>query len=200
MRPSYFIGFDPGGSQAFGWAVLSEENAELTLSAAGTCSDAREALKMAKLACPSAPKAIAVDAPLFWVQVGDRNSDKVVRKLVCASGGSGGTVGHVNSLRGACLVQGILVARLAVEAWPLAKVSEAHPKALLAVSSNTREFATTVAASAKTEHERDAALAAFTAYKFATASDGWHDLAACEKSPHNPVGSPVSYWFPKTQA
>ena len=200
MPPSYFIGFDPGGQKAFGWAVLSKDNSELLIVASGTCSDSFEALTMAKLACSSTPQAFAVDAPLFWTLVGDRNSDKAVRKLVCASGGSGGTVNHVNSLRGACLVQGILVARLAAETWPTAKISEAHPKALLAVSSNARKFAATVAAGAKNEHERDAAVAAFTAYNFAISSENWHDLAAYEQGLHYPVGLPVAYWFPKTQA
>ena len=200
MPPSYFIGFDPGGQKAFGWAILSEEQSALSLVAAGTCSDAREAIKMAKLACPSAPQAIAVDAPLYWVMVGDRNSDKAVRKMVCTSGGSGGTVNHVNSLRGACLVQGILVARLAAESWPTAKISEAHPKALLAVSLSARKFALAVSAGSKTEHERDAAVAAFTAYNFAITSDNWHDLVESEQDLYYPIGLPVSYWFPKTQA
>ena len=177
MPHSHYIGFDPGGKKAFGWAVVSASNQNLSLIAKGTCSDAATAIKAAAAANPSSPVAVAVDAPLFWIPAGDRKADRIVRKMVCNSGGNSGTVNHINSMRGACLVQGILVARMAVSKWTSTSLTEAHPKALLGVSTHAREFVKTVASSLSNEHERDAALAAFTALNFAAQTQGWHDLA-----------------------
>ena len=200
MPPLYYIGFDPGGDKAFGWSIVGHLGSEFTVVAAGTCSSAQRALTEVTAACPHAPHAVAIDAPLFWSTKGDRNADRVVRKMVCAQGGHSGTVSHVNSLRGACLVQGVLVARMATELWPETKVSEAQPKALLAVSTSTQAFLKSLSSNAKTEHERDATIAAYTAQMFADASPGWHNLALLEQDIYHPVGSHVAYWFPKTQA
>ena len=200
MPPLYYIGFDPGGDKAFGWSVLTRQGSEFTVTATGTCSSARHALAEVAAACPNAPQALAIDAPLFWASEGDRNADRLVRKMVCAQGGHSGTVSHVNSLRGACLVQGVMVGRMATEMWPETKISEAHPKALLAVSTNARTFLESLANHGKTEHERDATIAGYTAHMFATESAGWHNLALLEQNIYHPVGPHVAYWFPKTQA
>lgn len=194
-----FVGFDPGGKGAFGWAVLSSTDGELTLTASGTCSNASDALREARLRCPSQPVAFAVDAPLFWVPAGDRKADVCVRKMVCAAGGFSGTVSAVNSLRGACVVQGIIVTRIASAVWPDSQISEAHPKALLAVCSEAKVFVATLGDQGRCEHKKDAAVAAFAAFKFAEKSAGWHDLAKSELNPFFPAGKPVAYWFPKAR-
>lgn len=193
----HFVGFDPGGEKAFGWAVLSATGPNLSLVASGTCTGARTALSAAQAATSIAPVAFGTDAPLFWVDAGDRKADETVRKMVCAAGGKSGTVNHVNSLRGACLVQGVLVTRLAAELWPRAAITEAHPKALLAASQVARDFATHIIRTLSTEHERDAALAAYAAFSFVTQANDWHDLAAKEQNPFFPGGKRVAYWFPK---
>lgn len=172
---------------------------DLSLVASGTCSSAPAALSAARAATSIAPIAFGTDAPLFWVEAGDRKADEIVRKMVCAAGGKSGTVNHVNSLRGACLVQGVLVVRFAAELWPSAMITEAHPKALLAVSRAAQDFATRIERLVNTEHERDAALAAYTAFALATQTDGWHDLVATELSPFFPCGRRVAYWFPKSR-
>lgn len=195
----HIVGFDPGGENAFGWAVLSGTSCDLSLVASGTCTGASAALSAARIAASVTPIAFGTDAPLFWVEAGDRKADKTVRKMVCDAGGKSGTVSHVNSLRGACLVQGILVTRLAAELWPNAMITEAHPKALFAASSAAREFASRIIRSVSGEHERDAALAAYTAFALATQTVGWHDLAATEKSPFFPGGARVAYWFPESR-
>ena len=115
MQPHFYIGFDPGGNKAFGWSILSHESCVFTEVATGTCSSAKQAFKEVVAACPAAPEAVGIDAPLFWSPEGDRNADKSVREMVCSRGGHSGTVSHVNSLRGACLVQVILVARMVIE-------------------------------------------------------------------------------------
>ena len=195
LSVKHIVGFDPGGKNAFGWSVLAATGCDISLVASGTCSGAPEALSAVRDAIPIAPIAFGTDAPLFWVQAGDRLADKFVRNMVCDAGGQSGTVSHVNSLRGACLVQGVLVTRLAAELWPGAKVTEAHPKALLAASQAARDFS--IKCSVRTEHERDAALAAYAAFAFISQTDGWQDLVPMEISPFFPGGKAVAYWFPK---
>jgi len=135
-----FIGFDPGGKKAFGWAVVETTPRGLRLVAGGEVTGALTALATASEASVELPAAIGIDAPLFWVFDGDRNADLQVRALVCGAGGQSGTVSHVNSLRGACLVQGVLVARLSRERWPEVPITESHPKALRQLSAAAREF------------------------------------------------------------
>jgi hypothetical protein len=198
-QAAHFVGFDPGGKSAFGWAVLAKVGADLELVATGTCAGARAALAAAAIASPTIPVAFGTDSPLYWVEAGDRKADAVVRKMVCAAGGSSGTVSHVNSLRGACLVQGILVIRFAAELWPMASITETHPKALLKVSKSAREFAERIAKRVITEHERDAALAAFAAFSMVEYSEGWTDLAETDVRPFFPGGKRLAYWFPKAR-
>ncbi|MDT4862418.1 hypothetical protein FQZ97_970710 [compost metagenome] len=197
---AYFIGFDPGGEKAFGWAVLRAQGRVTELVNSGTCSDAKTAFEAAKAYATLEPIAIAIDAPLFWVTSGDRKADVCVRKMVCSKGGRSGTVSHVNSLRGACLVQGILVAKIAIASWQDATVTEAHPKALLWVSAAARQFAESIAKQTSNEHERDAAIAAYTACAFAEKQEGWHDISSLEVNPFFPAGKPVVYWFPEFES
>ncbi|MBS1196481.1 MAG: hypothetical protein H6R18_266 [Proteobacteria bacterium] len=191
------LGFDPGGLKSFGWASLQIGESGLPVALkTGISSSALIALNEAKQSANEAPVAVGIDAPLYWVSEGDRRADAFIRKLVCAAGGSSGTVGHVNSLRGACLVQGILVARLAANLWPSVIVTEAHPKALLRVHPAAREFISENLPNAPSEHERDAALAAFAAWAAAERFSGWQDIRLEEQAPFFPSGHTVSYWFP----
>ncbi len=191
------LGLDPGGFKSFGWASLriGEAGTPVALKT-GVSSSASAALNEASRAVSVAPVAVGIDAPLFWVTEGDRNADARIRKLVCSAGGHSGTVGHVNSLRGACLVQGILAARQVAESWPSATVTEAHPKALIRVHLAASEFLAKYLPNAPTEHERDAALAAFAAWAAAAHFSGWRDLLLEETAPFFPSGHVVSYWFP----
>jgi len=193
-----YIGFDPGGKGAFGWCVASF-NSDVPTCVGGVTNDASAALEAAKRALEGRPAAIGIDAPLFWIASGDRIADSKVRDLVIAAGGHGATVGHVNSLRGACLVQGVLIARLAANAWPDAAITEAHPKALHKVCKAAKTFGERPELAGPGDHLRDAALAAFAAHAFATSASGWHDLAALEQAPFFPGGARVQYWFPKQQ-
>ena len=177
--------------------MVARREGLLSVHATGTCTGARTAYEQAAENCPESPIAVGVDAPLFWVLDGDRRSDVLVRKIVSAAGGSSGTVNHVNSLRGACLVQGVQVARLVHDRWPGALVTEAHPKALLAASEQARDLALQVGRAVKSEHERDAVLAAYSSVALATSEPGWHNLAALESVPYFPGGTRVAYWFPR---
>lgn len=195
----FVLGFDPGGINNFGWAALDiEENGRCADLKTGVVSTAREAVQQAKKNAGINPAGVGIDAPLFWVQEGDRRADAFIRRRVVAAGGHSGTVSSVNSLRGACLVQGILTACLAAESWPSAVITEAHPKALLRIHNDARGFvAENLLQKNLEEHERDAALAAFSAWAAVVAHPAWHNLALAETAPFFPGGKPLTYWFPK---
>jgi hypothetical protein len=198
-KQMFLVGFDPGGKDAFGWAVVHATNGQLELIASGNCTGAKQAFQNAAAAIPqNIPDGVGIDAPLFWVYGGDRASDKAVRKMVVAKKkGSSGTVSHVNSLQGACLVEGILVARLVQNEWPTAQVTEAHPKALLLVSSEAKDWVGNLNIPTDPDHAKDAALAAYSAHALVTTKAGWRDLVDREDEVRFfPSGSPTSYYFP----
>lgn len=192
------LGFDPGGIKSFGWATLEvgDDGALVSLKT-GVTSTAPEAVGEAGQSATSAPAGVGIDAPLFWVQQGDRRADSQIRKRVVAAGGRSGTVSSVNSLQGACLVQGILTARLVAASWPSAIVTEAHPKALLRLHTGARRFVAAYTSSDHEEHERDAALAALAAWAAVIANPAWRNLVLEETSPFFPSATEVSYWFPE---
>ena len=200
----FFVGFDPGGKNAFGWAVLQLVGTELRNVASGTCSGADEAVQESAAHCPvGGPAVVSIDAPLFWVDDGDRQADIRVRDQVVSNGGKAGTVNHVNSLRGACLVQGVQVARFAREKWPKTKLNEAHPKALLCAYPAAEEFLRRASKGLRKKasaHEKDAVLAAYAGHALAVKLRGWHDLVRVEERLQkifSPARAPVRYWFPK---
>jgi hypothetical protein len=197
----FFVGFDPGGKNAFGWVVLRLVGSELRCVASGTCSGARQAVDESAAHCPEGgPVVVSIDAPMYWVDDGDRQADVRVRDQVVASGGKPGTVNHVNSLRGACLVQGVQAARFAHEKWPRATINEAHPKALFAVYPAAREFLAKTSNQLRqgaSDHEQDAILAAYAAHAVGVESPGWQDLVELDKDPYSPSGVAIEYWFPK---
>jgi hypothetical protein len=189
------VGLDPGGENAFGWAVLECNERACRLVASGTATGVPSVFRSVRQVLTYGPVAVGIDAPLFWVPEGDRRADQVVRRMVCGAGGSSGTVSHVNSLRGACLVQGILAALEAHKHWPTAQLTESHPKALLLASAEAGTFAERLNLSV--EHERDAALAAFSANALVERTEHWHDLVKLDDNAIFPGGKPVAYWFPK---
>lgn len=53
----YLVGFDPGGEDAFGWAVVRDSEGRLELVAGGTCTGAPSALEAAAAMLPEPPAA-----------------------------------------------------------------------------------------------------------------------------------------------
>src|SRR5437660_360415 len=107
------LGFDPGGEDGFGWSVADDTPAlPLTVRATGVVDNARSAVDAAMAQVKQGEHVVAagIDAPLFWVATGDRTVDRIVRAELRRLGAAspGGTVQAVNSLRGACVVQGML--------------------------------------------------------------------------------------------
>jgi predicted nuclease with RNAse H fold len=191
------LGFDPGGRNRFGWASLRIDESGMPVALkTGVCSTASTAVREAAEVTNSVPVAVGIDAPLFWVKEGDRKADASIRRLVCDALGKSGTVAHVNSLRGACLVQGVLAALQIAETWPSTKVTEAHPKALLRMHPECNKFLAAYLRDPSTEHQRDAALAAYAAWAAVARFPGWRDMVLDEAAPFFPGGHRVSYWFP----
>ena len=209
-----YIGFDPGGNKKFGWAVCSSMGKTLRVLATADAGDAKEAVEAATSMIPTNGKVVGVgiDAPLFWTETGGRNVDKLVRRAIQELGAPHpeGTVQHVNSLRGACLVQGVLAANILHKKLPEISITESHPKALLyllgvankekpvasvsltdlssyVVSDTDRHFS---------QHKRDAVLGAVTALAQREKRQGWKNLFEEEIKPITPFSYPVEYWMP----
>jgi len=193
-----FIGIDPGGEDATGWCVLGAEGAKPIEVITGVCTGVSECFSAVRAHINGEPFSIGIDAPLFWTASGDRLSDRRIRSAVVSAGGKSGTVSHVNSLRGACLVQGVLAAATAANIWPLIKITEAHPKALLRLWPEAGEFVRGY--QFRSEHERDAALGAYSALAFFERRQGWIDWASREKDFYVPGAYVPAYWFPECEA
>jgi predicted nuclease with RNAse H fold len=156
--------------------------------------------------------AVGIDAPLFWARAGDRAVDQELRNAIHQRGcpTPGGTVQSVNSLRGACLIQGMLVAMMCQE--QIAHkflITEAHPKALLWLlgKSTAGHGPNNIAltdlygyigdrAHGATDHERDAVLGALTAFAMHSRQFGWRDIYGLEAKPITTLNPPPSYWMP----
>jgi hypothetical protein len=149
-------------------------------------------------------------SPLFWVASGDRKVDKTIRKAMSDLGAVNvyGTVRQANSLRGACLAQGIMAAHLLRRDLSNVRLTESHPKALLwllkVASQHHRVLDVTLehlvdfieeGSRSLSEHERDAAVGAVGAFAMLRSASGWRDLAPDEEEPFVPV-APVEYWMP----
>ena len=211
---SYYLGFDPGGNGTFGWAVTrSDDLNEMELVASGCASDALHAVTQALGAVPkdAVPMAAGIDAPLFWTPTGFRTADKRVREVlrVRKAPSPAGTVQHLNSLRGACLVQGVAAAILLRQHVPAILLTETHPKALLwHLKLAHRERAPRdvrvddvpglhVESASDIEHVRDAVFSCYAALSLHKGDPQWHDLACLEHDAIWIVPGAVSYWMPK---
>jgi hypothetical protein len=215
MGMGTLLGFDPGGCRAFGWCIV-EDSDELPLPvvAAGVGQDARDAFDqvVAQLSPETNVRAAGIDSPLFWT-ASDRRADQILRRDIAACGAPspGGTVQAVNSLRGACLVQGVLLGGLLRERWPALSISEAHPKAYLWLTGIANEnrhprsiglapLASLFAHPPDTEfdeHIRDSAIAALSAWAMVHRPPRWRNLFVEEAGPFMPIGQPLGYWMPE---
>ncbi len=194
----YAIGLDPGGQKAFGWCLLKVGNSEASVFASGVANSALEAVRCIANNVAEPPLACGIDAPLYWIDSGDREADKHVRKLIVGEGGHAGTVSHVNSLRGACLAQGIIAANHVASTWPGVAITEAHPKALRRLDENSTRFLPFLTVALSSDHERDAVLAAFSATCMLMRTRGWVNLLKLEEGEkYFPGPKNVDYWFPE---
>ena len=178
-------------------------------SKTGLADDAWDALNQVKQAIkapdlPGDPSVLAagIDAPLFWGKKGNRAIDAILRQALKRSNfpTPGGTVQEVNSLRGACLVQGVLLAKYLRETWN-PPITETHPKALQHLLRHSgqpemTELARLTEGLEDREHERDATLSAIGAWAMYKKLPGWQNLYDRECCPVQPFDTPVAYWMP----
>jgi hypothetical protein len=162
--------------------------------ACGLSNNAHQAIHFALASIPEGATLVSagIDAPLFWSKTGTRNADHTVRHAIKQAGAPhvSGTVQDINSLRGACLAQGMLAALELRDRYPELPITEAHPKALRWLLPNLLDI------EADSEHERDAMLAAVSAWAAYKPSSDWEDLLAYEINSYTPVSMPVHYMMP----
>lgn len=190
------LGLDPGGSGNFGWCLTADsEGMPLEPIASGLADNSHMAITHALAAMPGTGvlAAAGIDAPLFWSRIGSRNADVQVRRAIRLAGAphASGTVQDMNSLKGACLAQGLLAAVTLRELHPTLPITEAHPKALRWLLPETALI------QGRSEHERDALLSAVTAWAVSRSVPGWQDLFPLEPHPFTPVAPPLHYYMPR---
>lgn len=190
-----YFGADPGGGRRFGLARLDADGRFATWCVESVGAALERIV---------APLAIGIDAPLWWSagSGGGRAADAWLRRRYRLSGGQ---VQSVNSLRGAAIVQGPLLAARLRQRAPGIMVTESHPKALLAAlglqgwPAIAARFGLRGGAP-DTEDERDALLGAVAAREGHLGR--WtRDLAAGfdareELDPATIWWGPVHYWWP----
>ena len=202
------MGFDPGGKGRFGWCVCHSTPGELVRLQTGLAHDAVGALDGVEEAMEwrghqgnRAVLAAGIDAPMFWGTRGNREIDATIRNALKDTQfpTQGGTVQQVNSLRGACLAQGVLLGKYLHERWGL-PITETHPKVLSHLLSLPGQPDMGVRVTELTrgldEHERDATLSAIAAWAMIRKEPGWRDLYVDEPKPMQPFGTPVDFWMP----
>jgi Protein of unknown function (DUF429) len=208
-----YLGFDPGGEKQFGWAVCSRTKQRLAILAVGEANRAGEAFVKAISVIPKEGAVVGagIDAPLFWSETGERNVDKLIRRAIQQLGAPspGGTVQNINSLRGACLVQGVIIAKLLQKHYPAITITESHPKALLYLLgiANKKVHPSKISVAELSEwvdyvnysinyNERDAILGSITAFAQKLKVKGWINLFEKEKNPITPFNYSAGYWMP----
>jgi hypothetical protein len=210
-----FLGFDPGGEGRFGWAVATDLDDRLNVVATGIADHAKGAMDQSLKALPEGGSVVGagIDAPRFWVMDGGREADHLVRSAIGILGAISprGTVQHFNSLRGACVIQGLLILKLLRREYPNLPITEAHPKALLwllgiarkghdlkLIKARDIKGVTIEGDGLRPEDERDAILGAFTAHMMIRRKSDWVDLLKYERRERIlAVEPPIGYWMPK---
>ena len=120
-----FLGFDPGGINRFGVAIISG-----SLVSFKTVSNIKEAMEWAiEISRGQKPTAAGIDTILHWStgQSGFRNADIWLRKNYPQMSGS---VMAPNSLYGAMTIGGVGLAIKLKEVLPNLLLNETHPKVL----------------------------------------------------------------------
>jgi predicted nuclease with RNAse H fold len=158
-----WYGADPGGDRRFGVAALEENGSFKTW----LCSSVDEALtKIVR------PTSVGIDCPLWWSSGagGGRRADGWLRMTYKIPSG---TVQSANSLKGAVLIQGIVLAMKLRKSYPKVPITESHPKALLRALGLNDWTAISNCFSLhgpkpSTDHERDALIGAVAAREGST--------------------------------
>jgi len=193
-----WIGADPGGKDNFGLAFLGDESSDIDCATVSSVDEAVEKI----LSIDKNPIGLGIDAPMWWCGK-EGGGRKVDQRLRDAYRISSGTVQSVNSLRGAALVGGALLAFQVRGLCP--NITESHPKAFLKAfySDNWDGFATRYEIPDgcwRNEHERDAIIAGVCAregFKCRWKADLSEDRYCTEQNPKSYWLSPIYYFWPE---
>ena len=193
---AFWVGADPGGKDAFGLAFL-DASGGLNCTTVSSVDEAT-----GRIIQQGEPLALGIDAPMWWSsgKGGGRRADELLRKRY---GIPSGTVQSVNSLRGAVLVGGTMLAFRVRREFRSTRITESHPKALLrALALDGSGFAKNfgIPSAWSNEHERDAAIAAVCA-KEGFEGRWTTDLAShrydSEQDPKRYWLRPMCYFWPE---
>lgn len=191
-----WVGTDPGGKDSFGVALLDTSGGLKCASV----SSVDEAVEL--IVSQGEPLGLGIDAPMWWSsdRAGRRKADERIRKKY---GILPGTVQSANSLRGAALVGGAMLAFRIRQRFPRARITEAHPKALLqALELDGLAFAEKFGISTgwRNEHERDGAIAAVCAregFEGRWSADLTEQRHCPELDPQSYCLAPMRYFWPE---
>lgn len=122
-KRGFWVGADPGGKGRFGLAFLDNASGHLACQRVSSVDEAVIAIRG-----KGERLGLGIDAPMWWSsgQSSRRKADKWIRDRY---GIHPGTVQSANSLRGAALVGGMMLARRLREAFSEIRITESHPKA-----------------------------------------------------------------------
>ena len=218
-----FLGFDPGGKMEggkFGWSICQTNRGIFPLSGSGietgVAKYAEDAIKQVSdnLMSNASVLAAGIDAPMFWSVTGEeRQIDAVIKAAVKKAAETQGSikgpgrkrpgVQHINQLAGACLVQGILLGNSLYQQFKV-PITEVHPGALSWLQPATFDCIHRLTVRGKkSEHERDATLAAYAAWRMHQhlqgQMNGWRDLVERKfnyVTPLLPKEARIGYWMP----
>ena len=196
MVDGFWVGADPGGKDKFGLAFLDTSGGTECL----TISSVEEALE--RIADKGKLLGLGIDAPMWWSSRagGWRRADERLREQYPEGASS---VLAINSLRGAALVGGAMLAFRVREKFPGARVTESYPKALLrALRLDEPGFAAKfrICIAWRNEHERDALIAAVCAregFEGRWATDLAVQRDDSEQDPRSYWLAPMRYFWPE---
>ena len=209
-QPEFVLGFDPGGLRGFGWSICQRVHGQLQGPLqTGLAGNAWQAKSQLQDQLPDHARVFAagIDAPLYWDKRGDmrgfRGVDHLLREALVANGHPSRRVVSPNGLPGSVLMQGVLLARILAATWDLT-ISESHPTVLNLLLPYNGQHADMEMRDALigglrddvTPHERDATLAAISAWAALQRPPGWQNLYDQDSRLVNPSQIPASYWMP----
>ena len=177
-------GFDPGGKKKFGWCVAELNESRLLIIKAGTTHRAEWAFKEVATFVSERNAtlcAAGIDAPLYWsCSDPSRNADKHVMQCINMRDRSTSSdmpgVLAVNSLQGACISQGPIIAMMLERQYPKCVITETHPGALFYIlpekeqQDAQRAWETWKNNNESDEHQWDAIISAWAAIRTYTDS------------------------------
>ncbi len=191
--PRFWVGADPGGEAKFGLAFLDATDKKN--SHCITVSSVDDAVKEVKKR--GEPLGLGIDAPMWWAshKGGSRKADERIRSIHRHTDMKSSTVQSPNSLKGAALVGGMMLAWRIRQEFPGTKITESHPKAVIHAHEFDLKFFNW-----GNEHEHDAAIGAICAregFERRWTFDLAKDRHESEQDPDSHWLAPIRYFWPK---